>query len=211
MHTAFRTPQRWAAALCGSLALLATAGGQAAPVAVAFSAGSSAVHEYFVADPTISAQAQVQGYEGSWNLDTGVAKRVTVGGVWLGTGPAVPGCCAAEAHDLVFDLTVGGITQAMTARVQATEISNDQYQFDFLTTPSLLFDLSGSGAGWLSVRLSTNPIQLLANTGLYEAVTLFAMAEFVDAPQGVPLPGTLVLVLLGLTALGCSRRGARLG
>jgi hypothetical protein len=207
MHTTTRRLQRWTAALCGALALLSTATSRAAPVTLAFSSSSTAVHEYFALDPAISALAQVRGRSGSWAVDTVGETRVTLASLWLASGPAVPECCTAEAHDFVFDLTVAGVTQALTARVQAMEVANDQYQFDLLAAPDWLFDLGGIGT--LRLRLVTGAGQMPANQPFYESGYLYAMAQWVDTPHAVPLPGTLALVLPGLVALGLCRRRVR--
>lgn len=197
--------QRCTTTLCACLALLAAGASRAEPVTLAFSSTGTAVHEYFVDDPVISALAQIRGTSGSWALDRDTARTVTVAGLWLGTGAAVPECCATEAHDFVFDLTVGGITQALTARVQAREISNDQYQFDILATPEVLFDLGGLGV--LSLQLATGAGQIGYGQPLYESGTVRAVAQFVDRPSAVPLPGTLALVLAALPLLALQRRG----
>jgi len=193
------------AALCGALALLAAGSSRAAPVTLAFSSTGTAVHEYFVDDPNISALAQIQGRSGNWVVERGIEQWVTVASIWEASGPAVPECCTAEAHDFVFNLTVAGITQALTARVQAREVANDQYQFDTLATPGLLFDLGDIGL--LSVRLVTGAGQIRANQPFYEAGLMYATAQFVEPPLAVPLPGTLVLALPALLLLALQRRG----
>ncbi len=193
--------------LASSLLALAAATAHAEPVTLGYSSTSTARHELFVDDPVVTAEVQIRGSSGSWSLQRGVSKRVTLADVFLSTGPAVAACCQAEVHDFVFGLKVAGITQQMTAAVRMTEIANDQYQFDMLDRPEVFFDLGSLGV--LSVDVWSFAFQLRANNPFYNASYVFADVRLSERLQAVPLPATLALASLGLVMLNLQRTRRR--
>jgi len=202
MHTFFHRPwASWSAAL---LLLVAAATARAEVVTLNHSSTTTARHEYFLTDPVVSAEAQVVGSSGSWALQRGVSQGLNIADLRLGTGPAVETCCYAEVHDFVFGLTVGGITQQITAAVKATEIANDQYQFDVLDRPGVVFDLGSLGL--LTVDVRSFALQMRANIPLYHVTYVFADVLLSERPQAVPLPATLALAALGLVLLSVQRQ-----
>ncbi len=204
MSTSF-TPLTLRLAAC-TLALAAT-GSHAEVVTLNYANSLSAVHEYFVDDPTIAGWVQVGGSSGTWNVQRDVLTNVESPGFKVGTGPAVDACCQAEDHTFNWDMTVAGVTRAMNVTVRMTEIANDQYQVDVLDAAPVVFDLGAIGL--LTIDMKPLASQFRANTPLYFAIFGQATALLSGpAVQGVPLPGTLPLAGLALAGLALMRRRA---